>query len=509
MKYVCVDTTEFIYPDITKYKSGADSISLFTPRGSYACAQILFYGITSGSIKIETDGWSPEIYEMVSIPVERNEAIDSANFLEHVPERIAPFEVYDCLKPFTGTLPVDKNGVCAVYFSEWIAPDAPVGIRKARVIADNVEIPVEIEISSVTVPDETLKMLMGYSQENVCEYHNVEFLSEDFDRLDTLYLKMLRRMRQNMLYCPKPAVKALGDNKYEISFDEMEAFFKKALSLGYRCFNYGLGFRRSWSESAILIDDMESTSFECYRYLAQLLPALEKWLIKNGWQDNFILGVADEPNDANALEYRALCGLIRKLAPSIKLMDAMSFGPVHGAIDIWIPSSGEYQNHRNEIEVFRSNGDEIWFYTCNNPRGDKFINRFMDYPLLSTRYLFWAGYRYDLKGYLHWAANKYQPGQDPFTVSCPEHHNADFTCFLPPGDTHIMYPGCGAPWMSVRLESSREGAEEYELFRMLEKKDKALAESICSSVCRAFDDVDYDPVAFKKARIALIRALEK
>jgi hypothetical protein len=187
----------------------------------------------------------------------------------------------------------------------------------------------------------------------------------------------------------------------------------------------------------------------------------------------------------------------------------MSLGPVHGAIDIWIPLNAEYQHHRAEIETFRTYGDEIWFYDCCGPRGGKTINRFMDYALLATRYHFWAGYRYDLTGYLHWAANKYQPGQDPFTQSCPEHHNADSVCYLPAGDTHIMYPGDGAPWMSARLEAQRASAEEYELLCALAAKDKAKADEICLSVCREFDDVEYDVRKFRAARTALIRALEE
>ncbi len=509
MKYVCIDTSEFVYPDITQYKTGADSVKVLVPRGSYACAQILFYDVSATTLKVEAVDWSPEIYEMVAIPVERNEFLDENNSCEHVPERVAPFEVYDCLKPCKDTVTVDANGVCAVYFSEKIELDAEPGVRHAAIRVLDTVIPVEIEVSPVAVPEESFSMLMGYSQQAVCTYHNVEFDSEKFKELDTMYLKMLRRMHQNMLYCPCPNAEKVGENKYEISFDEMEAFFEKAISLGYKRFNYGLGFRLNWNKPTILVNKMESMSFECYCYLAQLLPALENWLKEKGWLDRFILGVADEPNEANATEYRALCGLIRKLAPSIKLMDAMSFGPVHGAVDIWIPMNCEYQTHRKEIETFRSYGDEIWFYTCCGPRGDKPINRFLDYPLLSTRYLFWAAYRYNLPGYLHWAANNYQPGQDPFKESCPEHHNADRVLFLPPGDTHIMYPGDNAPWMSIRLETTRESVEEYELFRALEKKDKALADKICLSVCREFDDVTYDPIEFRKARTALIRALEK
>lgn len=352
-------------------------------------------------------------------------------------------------------------------------------------------------------------MIIGYSGGLAALHHNIPMGTPEYDALDTAYLLQLRRMRQNMLYCPKPSFTKLDDTHFSFDFSAMEAFMAKAISLGFTKFNYGLGFRKSWQESTILVDGMPSMSFECYNYLAQLLPALVKFLDEHGWSDKFILGIADEPNNANATEYRALCGLVRKFAPTLKLLDAMSFGPVHGAIDIWIPLNSEYQEHQHDIDTFRKNGDIIWFYDCCGPRGGGYINRFMDYPLLATRYHFWAGYHYNLTGYLHWAANIWQPGQDPFVQSCPEHHNADSVCYLPAGDTHVMYPGKdGKPWMSVRLEAMRASAEEYEMLRTLSMTDKAKADEICHTVCRAFNDVDYDPNAFRAARNTLIRAME-
>lgn len=510
MRYVCVDPAEFLYPDITDYQSGTQEIHILAVRNSYACAQVLVFHAAAGeNLSVKADGWNPELYEMVSVHVERNHGLDANNAAPHMPERIAPYDIYDCLKPCDGIIKVGENGVCAVYMSEQITKDAPIGIRHASITIGTVTIPVTIETSAVTVPDESLTMIVGYNRAKVCEYHHVEASSAAFDDLDTKYLSMLRRMRQNMLYCPGPTAKALGGNQWEISFDEMESFISKAMSLGYRKFNFGLGFRRSWSASAIIVNEMESMSFECYCYLAQMLPALVRFLKDRGWLDALILGIADEPNDANAMEYRALCGLVRKLAPELKLLDAMSFGPVHGAIDIWIPLNAEYQKHRTEIETFRTYGDEIWYYDCCGPRGNGTINRFMDYPLLATRYHFWASYRYHLTGYLHWAANFYQPGQDPFKQSCSEHHNADSVCYLPAGDTHIMYPGDGEPWMSVRLEAQRASAEEYELLCKLAETDSEMADAICRSVCREFDDVDYHPKHFRAARTALIRALEQ
>jgi len=507
MRYTCVDPAEFLYPDITEYSSGSPAIRILSPRSSYACAQIYFSGVEGDTLTIRCKGWSPEIYEMVAIPVEQGHELDAEQSTPFTPVRKAPFLVYDCLKPSDGTISV-KEGTCAVYFSLPIPADAAPGTISASVIAGDITIPVELEISSAVVPDETLTMIVGYDDWIAAKYHGISMDSPEFDDLDTAYLLQLRRMRQNMLYCPKPRFTALGNNRYTFDFSDMESFMEKAISLGYTKFNYGLGFRKSWQESTILVDGMPSMSFECYNYLAQLLPALVNFLDERGWSDKFILGIADEPNNANATEYRALCGLVRKLAPSLKLLDAMSFGPVHGAVDIWIPLNSEYQDHQQDIDVFRKNGDTIWFYDCCGPRGRGFINRFMDYPLLATRYHFWAGYHFDLPGYLHWAANRYQPGQDPFKQSCPEHHNADSVCYLPAGDTHIMYPGDGEPWMSVRLEAMRASAEEYEMLRTLSLTDKTKADQICHRVCRSFNDVDYDPNAFRAARNALIRAME-
>ncbi len=159
------------------------------------------------------------------------------------------------------------------------------------------------------------------------------------------------------------------------------------------------------------------------------------------------------------------------------------------------------------MEAVRSAGDEIWHYVCCAPRWNKYINRFMDYPLLSTRYLHWGNYKYGLTGFLHWAVNKYQPGQDPFTQNCPEHHNADSVTWLSAGDTHIIYPGNGAPWMSIRLEAEREGAEEYELLQLLARTDKAAADAICDSMFHTFRDVEYDVLKFTQARKMLLEAL--
>ena len=269
-----------------------------------------------------------------------------------------------------------------------------------------------------------------------------------------------------------------------------------------------VGRRQSWHTSTILLQGgIPAMSYRGYCYLTQYLPALRQVLIGHGWLDRCVMGVADEPNAENATEFRALCGLVHRIFPEMRLCDAMSYGDLHGALDIWVPLNAEYDKHRAEIETLRENGGEIWHYVCCVPREYGYINRFMDYPLLSTRYLHWGNYRYRLPGYLHWAANCYQPGQDPFFESCPEHRNTDEVSHLPAGDTHLLYPGKEGPWLSMRAEAARESAEEYEMLCALAEKDRQTADAICQSVFRSFCDVEYDAAAFTAARRRLLSAL--
>lgn len=407
-----------------------------------------------------------------------------------------------------------------------IPPHAKAGVFGGRLIVGSLAIPVRIRVFGTRVPDESLRIVQGYWL-NFEHYHGAKPGTPEFERLDREYLRLLRRMRQNMMYVSGIKVTEPGDGKYEFDFSGMERRIERGLEAGMTMFSGpSLGLRKSWNESTILLNGkIPAMSFEGYRYLSQFLPALRNMLKRRGWLDRFIIGVADEPNDKNATEYRALCGLIRRFVPDIKLIDAMSYGELFGSVDIWVPLNSEYQRHQKEFDALREMGGEIWHYVCCGPRG-RYINRFMNFALLCTRYLFWGNYKYNLTGYLHWAKNAFQSGlsaygggeyrQDPFVQSCPEHHNTDSVCFLPPGDTHLLYPGGyngngerQEPWLSMRAENQRMSAEKYEFLRLLSCHDKPLADQICGEVFRAFDDVEFDVKKFNDARFSLLAACER
>ncbi|MBQ4592890.1 MAG: DUF4091 domain-containing protein [Clostridia bacterium] len=512
MKYNVVSSVEFTYPDIWDYPSSAQVIDTFAARGSYATYQILLGDRASADVSVSFGelpaGVAPEVYTLTPVQVERNHGIAPEQRQPHYPERVAPYWLYDCLRTFDGTLDL-TDGAGGLYVSLKVDRDAEPGDYTTVMTVDGTEIPLNLKIYRAVLPDETMKMIVGYNAGTCAKYHGVALYSDEYFALEEQYLAMLRRMHQNMMYTGGIKKTLVGENKWEFDFTDFVAQVKRYEKAGMKYFNApSVGWRQSWSASTILVNgNIPSMSYEGYCYLTQYLPALRDVLKENGWLDRFVMGVADEPNAANCTEFRALCGLIRKIVPEIRLIDAMSYGNLHGALDIWVPLNAEYDRHRAELESLRAAGDEIWHYVCCGPREPGYINRFMDYPLLSTRYLHWGNYKYDLTGFLHWAANCYQPGQDPFVQNCPEHHNTDSVCYLPAGDTHVIYPGRGEPWMSIRLEAERESAEEYELLRELAKTDKAKADELCENVFQSFKDVEYDVAKFTANKKALLEAL--
>lgn len=118
----------------------------------------------------------------------------------------------------------------------------------------------------------------------------------------------------------------------------------------------------------------------------------------------------------------------------------------------------------------------------------------------------WGGALFGLDGFLHWAFNQYRVDQDPFNQSvCPNHGGG--TNALPPGDTHIVYPGKGRPWSSLRLEAHREGFEDYELLRLLKERDPKVARKVLAGAIRGFDRYVKTVPRFRAARKSLLENL--
>jgi Domain of unknown function (DUF4091)/Cadherin-like beta sandwich domain len=239
-------------------------------------------------------------------------------------------------------------------------------------------------------------------------------------------------------------------------------------------------------------------------FLRNYLTALHSHLKERGWtEENGITWyqhIRDEPiaaNDRNWWTYvaREIGQINQELGAGFKTMDADPDGILldertEDYVDTWVPLTPAFEAKQAEYKARQAAGDELWVYTCevNTP---PWLNRFWTQPTVTGRLLFWNLQRRGVTGHLHWAWNAWYTG--PWK-----------------GDSYIVYPDRERLTVksSLRYEAHRDGLEDYELLRQLERVNPALAARIADSAVSADDPRNYtqDPAYIQSLHDYLVRA---
>ncbi|MBP3323372.1 MAG: DUF4091 domain-containing protein [Clostridia bacterium] len=536
-KPIVVSVNEWIYPDVTEYQSAKDVISLHTPKNSFASVQIFIPETKAGEkITVITKNlpFEPELYRMVDVFVKFNTGVNNTNkltdgeYLDETPPfvtRRAPFRIYDCLMPFAEGGDVTEKENTALYLAFKIPSDAADNVYKGSVTVkigeEEAEIETEITVHKAKVPEKIrLQRAEWFHYKLSRPIYDIDMYSEEWYELYRKYVRQLKRVRATHLFFHLYHIKIeeVGD-KYLFDFSRIKRMMQIADEEGIPTFEMGhllmrdeRGDQKQFVENDYGLfykveEHIFADSKEGYNFLAQFLPALGEFLKENGWYDRVVQHVGDEPIEKIRNTFRIVCGIVRKFLPGIKLMDAVLNEKLRGSTDVWVPLNTDYEKNKETFEHFKELGDEVWHYTCCGPEG-KPLNRLLDMELLRTRLLFYGNYRYNLAGYLHWGFASYQPEESNVIEYCNPIILTEV--ILPPGDSHIIYPGnANGPWPGARSEMTRMGAEDCELLWMLEKENKAKADEICAKVMRRFDDYETDVNLFDANRAELLKALDE
>jgi hypothetical protein len=522
LQYHVVSANEWLYPDSVIPEPPSHAIELHAARGGRTGLQVLLRGLQAGkALDYRLEGDLPaEVYQLIDVRVPENSGPPCSAVPPDQPTpegviRKAPYRVYEALRPLQPGDPA-RGATDALYISLRVPSDAAPGKRKGVLEVDSAGTGARVEITLQVYPAQVpeaghLRVTNWFSTGHMARLHKVEPWSEAHWDLLRKYARMMRRGRQTDFIAVRPEVTRTNGGEWEFDFSRTERMIRMFLEEGFTHIElpHIAGHdRRKEAVARFVIQvngtPVPATSHEAYAYLARYLPAWAEMLRRNGWYDRATQHIVDEPPPKHFDEYRILAGTVRKFLPGIPLIDALGNPALDGAVDIWVPLSASYEKHRDDFEAHRRRGDTIWFYTCCDPSGFH-LNRFIDTELLRTRLLHWANWRYRLDGYLHWGLNQVIAVQDPFEDTTPPHGPyGEF--HLPPGDSHIVYPGTEGPWSSVRFEAMGAGIEDYELLRAVAARDERLADEIGTQLVRTFTDYDSSTAGFEAAHRRLLEA---
>lgn len=265
----------------------------------------------------------------------------------------------------------------------------------------------------------------------------------------------------------------------------------------------------------------------------------------------YLGNICDEPHTPEAIEKTRRCDLIisqskLKVAerlndyPDLKesllgiqhvvttmLLPDLIGTDTQGGVQTWCPTfenfQGEdmrqaYYDRRNNSE--RIMGEGIWWYGCIIPRAP-YPNYHMDDSLVVPRIISWMQYDYEIEGILYWAVNYYdhysQRGRDVWTDAGSWD---DIMC-----EGQLVYPGSKygifGPISTCRLESIRDGLEDYEYFWMIEQmvtayneengtsyKTQELLSGVLDGLYNGMISTR-DPEAFHQHRLLLLDILQR
>lgn len=383
----------------------------------------------------------------------------------------------------------------------------------------DVEVPLILTVYGFDLPEQRrLRVTNWFTDANIARAHGLEAGSDAGFAMLGRYAELMAEHGQNVFWLSPFLVRGerAADGRLSWSFAAfdrtVELFLRAGVDRGIELQPVAAHGEGGWSSTeirprTIVVRDAatgQNVELAPEEGLGPMLAALERHLDERGWLERAMIHICDEPAPHNLDSYRAAADFVHRWAPRLKRIEALETTGLDGALEILVPKLSHLRNWYPWFNARRDAG-ELWYYICCHPTG-RWPNRFLDGPLTKVRVLHWLNWRYRLSGYLHWGLNFW--GEDPRDFA-----NAS----LPPGDTHVVYPGAGGPLASLRLAVQRDSLEDFDYLCALEDRVRAAAAELgatafdprarsdawCGRIVRDFLDFERDPAGYAAARAGI------
>lgn len=369
------------------------------------------------------------------------------------------------------------------------------------------------------LPEADFKVANWFYGDCLYRIYKVEPWSEEFYALLKNYFLNMRSHGLNMIYTPlftppldthkgqeRPTLQSVQvfedkDGNWTFDFSRMERYINLALECGMDYLEFSHLFTQWGAEFTpkIMVTmpngsevrrfgwDVRANSDLYKRFLAALMPELNKILQKNHWSDISYFHISDEPYEKNVEAYSEASELFHRCLPGARFIDAVSRTEyvIKGLVDIPVPAN----NHLEKFTEFDL--PERWTYYCVS-QWDKVPNQFCHMPSARNRIHGLLAYVYNLDGFLHWGYNFWFAQLSMYEID--PYRNICAGSGFPPGDAFKVYPGSdGQPEDSIRHEVFFEGVQDLAALQLLECSigREAVLEFIkesCGGTLPAMDD---------------------
>ncbi|MBQ9529402.1 MAG: DUF4091 domain-containing protein [Bacteroidales bacterium] len=280
-----------------------------------------------------------------------------------------------------------------------------------------------------------------------------------------------------------------------------------------------VNFNNSWPGA---IAGFRQGSPEYEKLMASCLTQLQQGLKEAGMLDKALLYWGDEPMPPAYPLLEDTHRMIKQYAPGIttfmtelvtwreRRYDTMD---ISGSTDISCVSWECFENHDVIKKYQQRPGQEPWNYLCATTQHPYFTD-FIDADAIEMRIWLWASYMYGFKGVLMWSSTDWNSGsqytggklQDPWEEPyCFATSDQLIQRLLAVGDGIFFYPHnrrpnedkttayTDYPIPSLRLETLRDGIEDFEYLTMLEAK---IPQMSASDTAKARKLLDQPPEVF-------------
>ncbi|MDE3178028.1 MAG: DUF4091 domain-containing protein [Acidobacteriota bacterium] len=347
------------------------------------------------------------------------------------------------------------------------------------------------------------------------QFFGVQMFSPSWWTLAANVAHVLAEYRQNVILTPLMELiqprNENGNLAYDYSnFDRWVETFQKAGAIGTIEGSHLTTRAAGAYNGALMVPVLLAVNGEVQRatlpvgdsrvapFLTSFLSGLYSHLQEKGWTKIYLQHISDEPHGAEIAWYGKLAAIVHHSMPGIRTIDAVDVSHMPAIlqqnVDIWVPVLSSFDQDMSMIANRVRTDHAVWYYTCITPQG-RYINRFIDFPLVKTRLLPWLDFRYGLTGFLHWGGNSWTP--EPMLDTQPVINNNQ--TLLPPGDAFILYPDRKGLTVrsSIRLEAFRSGIEDYEMLRALSASHPDEASQLAREAIASFTDYVRTPGGFR------------